>query len=135
MEHPQANWHQQGIGINGIGEFDLLVDAIIGYRLMGDPRAPASEWIREANKSQKPILALDAPSGLDSTTGQPSDPCIRATATLTLALPKAGLLSEGAREVVGELFLADIGVPWELYASMGLRVPALFGVGPILQLS
>jgi len=84
---------------------------------------------------QKPILALDAPSGLDSTTGQLADPCIRATATLTLALPKVGLLSETAREVVGELFLADIGVPRKLYASLGLRVPALFGVGPILRLS
>ena len=68
------------------------------------------------------ILALDAPTGLDTTTGIPAEICIRATATLTLALPKTGLLQAPAQPFVGNLYLADISVPPELYASTTLDI-------------
>ncbi|MBN1666359.1 MAG: hypothetical protein JW862_04705, partial [Anaerolineales bacterium] len=115
---------------------DLIVDAIIGYGMTGNPRPPVADWIVRANASGKPILSLDAPSGLDTTTGIPSSTCIRADATLTLALPKTGLLTPGARPVVGELFLADISVPPELYAtpSLGLQMISPFGEDPIVRL-
>ncbi len=70
---------------------DLIIDAMIGYGLTGNPRGDIAEWIERANTSGHPILALDTPSGLDTTSGIPGQPCIRATATLTLALPKMGL--------------------------------------------
>ena len=54
------------------------------------------------------MLALDVPSGVDTATGTVFGPAVRAEATLTLALPKAGLKSRAAREHVGELYLADI---------------------------
>ena len=107
-------------------EADLIIDALIGYGLRGDPFQPVAGWIERANSSGTPILALDAPSGLDTTEGTPGDPCIRAAATLTLALPKSGLQSEGAAEYVGELYLADISVPAELYKHMGVKVPNIF---------
>jgi NAD(P)H-hydrate epimerase len=47
--------------------------------------------------------------------GDNYSPCIQAIATLTLALPKIGLLQEHARTYVGDLYLADISVPPELY--------------------
>jgi len=75
---------------------DLIVDALIGYGLSGNPRGAVAEWIERANASGRPIVALDTPSGLNATTGQPGSPCIRATATLTLALPKTGLLTPQA---------------------------------------
>jgi NAD(P)H-hydrate epimerase len=109
-----------------LSQADLIVDAIIGYGLRGNPRGAAADWIRRVNASGRPVLALDAPSGLDTTTGTAGDPCIKAQATLTLALPKAGLLSPGAAAVVGELFLADIGVPPALYGRLGLAVGAIF---------
>jgi NAD(P)H-hydrate epimerase len=114
---------------------DLIVDALIGYGLSGDPRQPVAEWIDKANNSGTPILALDAPSGLDTMLGTPGDPCIKATATLTLALPKAGLLSEQAQEYVGELYLADISVPPELYRHMGIEVPKIFERDSIVQIT
>jgi NAD(P)H-hydrate epimerase len=115
----------------------LILDALLGYGARGDPRPPVREWIERANASGEPILSLDSPSGLDTTTGNPGQPCIRATATMTLALPKMGLLAPSARQFVGELYLADIGVPPELYAtpSLGLSVGLLFGDGPILRLN
>ncbi|MGW8319279.1 MAG: NAD(P)H-hydrate epimerase [Candidatus Promineifilaceae bacterium] len=113
---------------------DLIVDAIIGYGLTGNPQGQAAEWIRRANAAQRPILALDTPSGLNTTTGLPGDPCLKASATLTLALPKVGLLAPTARPFVGELSLADIGVPPELYGRLGLEVGPMFAGGPIIDL-
>ena len=76
---------------------DLIIDALIGYGLSGNPRAPIAEWIDRANQSARPILALDAPSGVDASTGVAGVPCIKASVTLTLALPKVGLLMPAAR--------------------------------------
>lgn len=100
----------------------VIVDAILGYSLRGDPRGRVAELIQWANDDAAPVLALDTPSGLDVTTGEAAQPCIRADATLTVALPKAGLLR--ASEYVGELFLADISVPHAVYERMGIAVPA-----------
>ena len=105
---------------------DLLVDALIGYGLRGDPRGQAADWIERANASGRPVQSLDTPSGLDTTTGRPGSPCIRATATLTLALPKTGLLAPEARAYVGDLYVADVGVPPELYQRMGIRAERWF---------
>jgi NAD(P)H-hydrate epimerase len=113
---------------------DLILDAMIGYGLTGDPRGLVAEWIRRANAAGAPILALDAPSGLDTTSGTAGNPCIRATATLTLALPKTGLLTPSARPLVGQLLLADIGVPPVLYCRLGLEVGPIFAEDSIVAL-
>lgn len=115
---------------------DVIIDAIIGYGLTGDPRPPVAEWIKLANASQNSIIALDTPSGLNTTTGVPSKNCIRADVTLTLALPKVGLKTPEARPFVGNLYLADISVPPELYASpsLGLGVISPFSTEPNIKL-
>lgn len=111
----------------------LILDALIGYGLRGSPQGEAAEWIRCANESGAPVLALDAPSGLDTTTGLPGEPCVRAAATLTLALPKVGLLADSARAFVGDLYLADISVPPEVYRRLGLDVGPVFGKQTIVK--
>ncbi len=110
---------------------DLIIDAVIGYSLTGPPRGAAADLILAANAANAPVLSLDAPSGVDTTTGQVHQPAVNATATLTLALPKAGLRTDAAREHVGELHLADIGVPPELYAQPSLGLALGLEVGPI----
>ena len=64
------------------------------------------------------------------------DPAINAAATMTLALPKEGLRARGVNTHVGELYLADIGVPPELYAepALDLHVPHLFAQNDIIRL-
>ena len=57
-----------------------------------------------------------------------------AKATLTLALPKRGLLTAEARPVVGRLFLADISVPGVVYARMGLGRQRLFEEWTLVEL-
>jgi NAD(P)H-hydrate epimerase len=111
----------------------LVIDALIGYGLARDPRGRARELIQWANLQRGPVLALDTPSGLDVTTGRVGSPCIGATATMTLALPKVGLLR--AQRQVGRLYLADISVPALVYERLGLVVPPLFQDGPIVEVS
>ncbi len=116
---------------------NLILDAMLGYGAKGDPRSPIADWIHLANESRHPILSLDSPSGLDTTTGIPGSPCINASATLMLALPKTGLLTPAAKPFVGDLYLADIGVPPELYAvpSLGLQVTSPFREETIVKLT
>jgi NAD(P)H-hydrate epimerase len=112
----------------------LILDAIIGYSLSGNPRGVAADLIRWANMKNTPILALDTPSGLDTTSGRAYEPTIRATATMTLALPKQGLLNPNSTLYVGELYLADISIPPELFAKMGIAVPPLFAEQDIIHI-
>ncbi len=115
------------------GTADLILDALIGYSLSGPPRGVAADLIRWANQQNVPILALDTPSGLDITSGLAHEPTIRATATMILALSKQGLLSPQLAAYVGDLYLADISVPPELYAKMGIAVPPLFAEKEIIR--
>lgn len=126
----------QADGIDQADQPDLIVDGVIGYSLKVAPRGTAGDLIRWANCQNVPILALDAPSGVDTTTGTVFDPAIEATATMTLALPKEGLRAAGVDQRVGELYLADISVPPELYAepALDLTVGHIFAESDLVRL-
>ncbi len=143
-------WHQlnilQRMGVAGADvpadlggidmDFDLVLDGLIGYSLKGAPYGLIAELVRWANSCGTPLLSIDTPSGLDTTTGTVFEPAIRAAATMTLALPKAGLLALRARTNVGELYLADISVPLALYAQprLALNVGPLFAKADIIRI-
>ena len=111
---------------------DLVLDALIGYSLHGDPGGATADLIEWTAGQPAPVLALDTPSGLDATTGAPGTPCVSATATLTLAAPKTGLLR--APET-GDLYLADISVPAAVYRAFDLTMPVdVFAAGPLVRL-
>jgi len=93
----------------------VVVDALIGYSLRGAPRGRAAQLIDRCNEHGSQVLSLDLPSGLDATTGDAPGVTVQPKRTLTLALPKTGL-----RDVQGELYLADIGIPPEVYGALGL---------------
>lgn len=114
----------------------VVLDGLIGYSLRGAPRGTAAELIRWANDQRAPILALDVPSGIDAGTGIVYEPAIRASATLTLALPKKGMRLREVEPLLGELYLADISVPPELYASatLGISVAPLFSKADVIRL-
>lgn len=120
--------------IEADARFDLIVDGLLGYSLKGAPRGACANSIRWAMGLGAPILSLDTPSGIDATSGAMFDPAIKATATMTLALPKTGLKAPEARALIGELYLADIGVPPELYAGLGFTVGPLFAENEIIRL-
>ncbi|VTT98622.1 NAD(P)H-hydrate epimerase OS=Caldilinea aerophila (strain DSM 14535 / JCM 11387 / NBRC 104270 / STL-6-O1) GN=nnrE PE=3 SV=1: YjeF_N [Gemmataceae bacterium] len=112
-----------------------VLDGLIGYSLRGAPRGPTADLIRWATDRSERVLALDVPSGMDAGTGAAFDPTVRAAATLTLALPKHGLREPAAAHWTGELYLADISVPPELYARLGLDVGPIFARSEIVRLT
>src|SRR5215471_10717660 len=73
------------------GPVHLILDALIGYGLQSAPQGVFADLIRWANGTSTPIISLDVPSGLDSTTGETPGECILPLRTMTLALPKSGL--------------------------------------------
>lgn len=115
---------------------ELVIDGLLGYSLQGSPRGDVAVLIRWANERSVPILSLDVPSGIDADSGRVETPSITAAATMTLALPKEGLRADPARARLGELYLADISVPSELYAapSLGLEVGPLFAQEEVIRL-
>lgn len=90
---------------------DLVLDGLLGYGAAGEARGRVRDAIDWVRASGAPVLSLDVPSGMDATTGYALGPAVRADATLTLAAPKSGLLVPEACGSVGELYLADIGIP------------------------
>jgi len=101
---------------------EIVVDALIGYSLRGSPRGRAAELIDLCNQHAARVLSLDVPSGLDATTGEAPGAVVCPERTLTLALPKTGL-----QRVPGELYLADIGIPPEVFQRLGLSFEPPFG--------
>ena len=114
-------------------DYDLLIDGLIGYGLEGNPHDKVAMIIKDANASGRQILALDLPSGMNATTGEVYDPCIKAAATLTLALPKTGFLAPNASPLVGDLFLADISIPRSVYQRFGQH-SMLFRKQPMVKI-
>jgi NAD(P)H-hydrate epimerase len=93
-----------------LSEAEWVVDALFGTGLAGAVRQPFDQIITAMNASAKPILAIDIPSGLDCDTGQPLGPTIRAAHTLTFVAPKFGFTNPAAKEWLGEIHVANIGV-------------------------
>jgi NAD(P)H-hydrate epimerase len=122
--------------VAGLAPAGVVLDGLIGYSLKGAPQGGAAELIQWANSQSAPILALDVPSGVDASTGTVFDPAIRATATMTLALPKKGLDGAAMASHVGELYLADISVPPGLYARppLNIRIEPLFACEEVVRL-
>ena len=118
-------------------ETGLIIDAIIGYGMHGQLKGIPAHVIHEILNSQNQnVLSLDAPSGLNTTTGNFNEKfCIKAFATMTLALPKIGLIQENAKECVGRLYVADISVPPDLYLEIGYESQNIFTDNTIIKVN
>jgi NAD(P)H-hydrate repair Nnr-like enzyme with NAD(P)H-hydrate epimerase domain len=117
-----------------VDEADLLIDGLLGYSTKGAPREPVADLIRAANASRLPILAVDLPSGMHPDTGEPLGVTIRAALTVTLALPKRGLMTTRSQALVGDLLLADIGIPPQAFDRLTIETRGLFDDGDLVRI-
>ena len=101
------------------GPYDVVVDALIGYGLRDAPSGQAAQAIAWMNAASAVILSLDLPTGLDAVSGQAPGACVAPAATLTLHLPKPGLLNL----VAGDLLVADLGIPDAVTKRVGVAPP------------
>jgi NAD(P)H-hydrate epimerase len=116
LPEPRA-WGEGSEADDAVSAASFLIDALLGTGSHGAPRGAVAAAIECALRAEKPIVAIDIPSGVDATTGHADFPAIRAEMTVTLALPKAGLAIEPGREHAGRLIVADIGIPHEIVAG------------------
>ncbi len=116
MEVPVFDYEEdRQEAINTIQAADILIDALIGYNLNGAPRGVFEELVNLAGLARGEVIAYDIPTGMDATTGDTYNPYITAKATLTLALPKSAFEDETGRDIAGNIFLGDIGIPALIY--------------------
>jgi NAD(P)H-hydrate epimerase len=101
---------------------ELLVDAIFGTGLRGAVREPVANIINAINDLPIPILAVDLPSGLDADTGNPLGTYVQADRTVTIGLPKRGLLVHPGAELAGKLEVVDIGFPQQVIDAQNIKV-------------
>ena len=113
---------------------EVLIDAVIGYGLSGVPSGLPLEVIQAINLAGVPVISLDVPSGIDMDNGEAPDEAVRASATLTLALAKVGLLTAVAAPYVGRLCLGDISIPPAAYETLGVEWTNPFAEGPIVEI-
>lgn len=97
---------------------ELYVDALLGTGLNSPVRGRYAAAIELLNSLDRPVLAVDIPSGLSADTGQPLGLAVMADWTATFGLAKQGLLLE-AGDYVGELTLVDISIPPQVVDSLG----------------
>ena len=99
---------------HGIEKAAVIVDALLGSGVRGplrDPIRAAVDLINRARAEMVPVLAVDTPTAVDLTSGDPSDPAVRADLTITFHRPKTGLATRNGRALAGRVLVAPIGIP------------------------
>jgi hydroxyethylthiazole kinase-like uncharacterized protein yjeF len=102
---------------HGIEKAAIVVDALLGTGVSGELREPirsAVEVINRARAEMVPVLAVDTPTAVNLTSGDPSDPAVRADLTVTFHRPKTGLLTRNGAALAGRVLVAPIGIPQEV---------------------
>ena len=92
-------------------DVDVLVDAIFGTGIKLPLRDFYTDLIRAINNVGLPVMAVDIPSGVCGDTGQVNPVAVAAEMTVTVGLPKRGLLLPPGRDFIGDLEVVDIGFP------------------------
>jgi hydroxyethylthiazole kinase-like uncharacterized protein yjeF len=104
---------------------DLIVDALLGTGISKPVRENYRKVIAVMNSSGLPIVSIDVPSGVNGDTGEIMDASVRADVTVTLGLPKVGLLFYPGKSVTGDVAVGDIGLPDEVVEEQGLSLHLL----------
>ena len=127
-----------GVDVTGTLLFEdaeVVLDAIFGTGISRAPEGNFAAWIEAINVSGTRVVSVDVPSGLDADSGVAYAPSVQAQTTVTLGLPKAGLTRADGPRLAGEIWVADIGMPLEVYAELGIEVPlTLFSTGDRFRL-
>jgi hydroxyethylthiazole kinase-like uncharacterized protein yjeF len=99
-------------------ELDLIVDALFGTGLGRPLDGVFAELVEGLNELPRPRVAVDLPSGLNGSLHRPLGLCVRADLTVTFAALKVAHVLPPASEAVGELVVADLGIPPRLVEAV-----------------
>ncbi|WP_163831744.1 NAD(P)H-hydrate dehydratase [Spartinivicinus ruber] len=94
---------------------DVFVDALLGTGLTGSVRNTYALVIETLNVTEKPVIAVDIPSGLCADTGAVLGVAVKAENTVTFIGRKRGLYTHQGPEFAGDVSFAGLGVPELVY--------------------
>lgn len=100
---------------------DMIVDGIFGTGLKGPVEGLVKDIIDMINSSGRKVIAIDIPSGIRGETGTILGTCVKADKTVTFGLPKVGMLLHPGCENIGEMVVADIGIPAKVIDEMSIK--------------
>lgn len=106
---------------------DCIIDALLGTGVHGELRENVKKCISILNSSNRPILSVDMPSGVNADTGAVSPVAVKATVTLTLGLPKIGLIMYPGCNYTGKIIVNSIGLPHMLLSRDSIKQEAVDG--------
>lgn len=99
--------------LKNIKKNSIIIDAIFGIGIRGDLDEFYAELISGINNIGVPVVSADIPSGMDADSGKPLPVAVKAAVTVTFGHPKSGFKKAEAKECLGKLVVADIGLPAE----------------------
>jgi NAD(P)H-hydrate epimerase len=121
-----ADEGQWELHFSEISSHDLIVDALFGTGLKAALSGIYETVIGDINGSAIPVVSVDLPSGMSADTSDLIGDCVEATMTVTLGAPKLPLILPPAEQKSGEVVIADIGIPAEIFEALdGPRVELL----------
>jgi ADP-dependent NAD(P)H-hydrate dehydratase / NAD(P)H-hydrate epimerase len=108
-----------------LSRYVLIIDALLGTGVRGQPRKLAADIICAVNSSGIPVISIDTPSGLDNDTGIPCNPCVKANLTVAIGFPKTGAYCYPGKSFTGRYVVKAIGYPADIVKSnhSGLFLP------------
>ena len=92
---------------------DIIIDGLLGTGFRGILQEPYLSWIRLINRLHLPVVALDIPSGLNGDTGEIKTDALSCDLTITIGMPKNGLVLGEGPVTCGRIKNVDIGIPRE----------------------
>lgn len=102
---------------------DIIVDALLGYNSKGAPTGNFASIIEDALKIDVPVISIDIPSGFDVSNNMWHDISFENAVVVTLGLPKINMINN---LLIKKLFVADIGIPSEAFAKLGINSENVF---------
>ncbi|HEY1393897.1 MAG TPA: NAD(P)H-hydrate dehydratase [Methylibium sp.] len=110
----------------------LAIDALLGLGASRPPGGNIAQATDALNRGALPVLAIDLPSGLNASTGQAFEACVRARWTLSLLTLKPGLFTSAGRDHAGEVWFDSLGVAGNADAGCAWLPcrETLLGLGP-----
>lgn len=104
-----------------MGDSTVIIDALLGTGIQGEPRQPYLDVIRHINRSNAKIVAIDLPSGVPANGGRFDHDAVRANHTFTLQCPKLGMYTQPAARHFGDDHILDIGIPTMAFKKLDIK--------------
>ncbi len=104
---------------------DCIIDALLGTGIHGELRENIKKCISIMNSSNRPVLSIDIPSGVNADTGSINPIAVKADVTITFGLPKIGLVLYPGCSYTGKIVVNTIGIPQTLLCNEKIQQEAV----------